>query len=128
MVDERQPAVVGVIEDDAVSRGALGRLLQAGGFEPALFDSAETFVASPRNRQWLCLIVDVQLTGMSGVDLQRQLRGGRVQRAGHHHDREQGRHRSRTRGARRVCGLPVEAVQRRDHPVAPRVDRTRRTP
>ena len=57
------------------SRGrALGRLLQAGGFEPALFDSAETFVASPRNRKWLCLIVDVQLTGMSGIDLQRQLR------------------------------------------------------
>ena len=74
MVDEGQPAVVGVIEDDAVSRCALGRLLQAGGFEPELFDSAETFVASPRNRQWLCLIVDVQLTGMSGVDLQRQLR------------------------------------------------------
>ena len=74
MVDERQPAVVGVIEDDAGSRAALGRLLQAGGFEPALFDSAEAFVASPQNRQWLCLIVDVQLTGMSGIDLQRQLR------------------------------------------------------
>jgi len=75
MVDERQPAIVGVIEDDPVSRCALGRLLEAGGFEPALFDSAETFVASLRNRPWLCLIVDVQLTGMSGVDLQRQLRG-----------------------------------------------------
>jgi FixJ family two-component response regulator len=74
MVDERQPAVVGVIEDDAVSRAALGRLLQAWGFEPALFNSAETFVASPQNRQWLCLIVDVQLTGMSGIDLQRKLR------------------------------------------------------
>jgi FixJ family two-component response regulator len=74
MVDERQPAVVGVIEDDAVSRTALGRLLQAGGFEPALFDSAETFVVSPGNRKWLCLIVDVQLTGMSGIDLQRHLR------------------------------------------------------
>ena len=41
---------------------------------PRLFDSAETFVASPQNRQWLCLIVDVQLTGMSGIDLQRKLR------------------------------------------------------
>ena len=74
MVDERQPAVVGVIEDDAVARSALGRLLQAGGFEPVLFESAETFVASPRTRKWLCLIVDVQLIGMSGIDLQRMLR------------------------------------------------------
>ena len=73
MVDE-QPAVVGVIEDDAISRAALGRLLHASGFEPALFDSAETFVASSRNRRWLCLIVDVQLTGLSGLDLQRKLR------------------------------------------------------
>lgn len=74
MLDERQPAIVAVVEDDACSRAALGRLLRAGGFAPVLFDSAETFIASPRNRQWLCLIVDVQLTGMSGVDLQRQLR------------------------------------------------------
>ena len=74
MVDERQPAVVGVIEDDAASRAALGRLLQAAGFETALFDSAEAYVASPQNRKWRCLIVDVQLTGMSGIDLQRQLR------------------------------------------------------
>ena len=32
------------------------------------------YVASPQNRKWLCLIVDVQLTGMSGIELQRQLR------------------------------------------------------
>ena len=57
-----------------VARNALGRLLQAGGFEPALFDSAETFIASPRDRRGSASIVDVQLTGMSGIDLQRQLR------------------------------------------------------
>jgi FixJ family two-component response regulator len=74
MVDERQAAVVGVIEDDAVSRAALGRLLEACGFETALFDSAETFAASPQDQRWLCLIVDVNLTGMSGLDLQRGLR------------------------------------------------------
>ena len=76
MVDEHQPAVVGVIEDDAGSRDALGRLLQAAGFEAALFDSAEAYVASPQDRKWRCLIVDVQLTGMSGIDLQRKLRAG----------------------------------------------------
>ena len=66
--------MVAVIEDDESARNALGRLLQVGGFEPALFDSAETFIASPDDG-WLCLVVDVQLTGMSGIDLQRRLRG-----------------------------------------------------
>ena len=74
MVDEQEAAVVGVIEDDAVSRAALGRLLQACGFETVLFDSAETFAASPQDQKWLCLIVDVHLTGMSGLELQRSLR------------------------------------------------------
>jgi FixJ family two-component response regulator len=75
MLDEaRRPGPVAVIEDDDMSRHAIGRLLQAGGFEPALFDSAETFLQSPSSRDWLCLIVDVQLPGMSGIDLQRKLR------------------------------------------------------
>jgi FixJ family two-component response regulator len=75
MLDEtRRPGPVAVIEDDDMSRHAIGRLLQAGGFEPALFDSAETFLAAPPSRNWLCLIVDVQLPGMSGIDLQRTVR------------------------------------------------------
>jgi FixJ family two-component response regulator len=74
MSDEQSQPHVGVIEDDDLERGALGRLLQAGGFEPALFESAETFIASRQTRSWLCLVVDVHLTGMSGIDLQRKLR------------------------------------------------------
>jgi FixJ family two-component response regulator len=74
MADERSLGVVAVIEDDAVARSALGRLLQVGGFESALFDSAETFIAARPDRAWLCFIIDVQLTGMSGIDLQRRLR------------------------------------------------------
>jgi len=74
MSNER-PTLVVIIEDDPGSRSALGRLMHAGGFEPALFDSAETFMSSPPNRAPLCVIVDVQLTGMSGLDLQQRLRG-----------------------------------------------------
>jgi FixJ family two-component response regulator len=66
-------AHVAVIEDDDLERGALGRLLQASGYEPALFTSAETFIASRQTRTWLCLVVDVNLTGMSGIDLQQTL-------------------------------------------------------
>ena len=65
--------LVAVIEDDQVSRGALGRVLSAGGFEPALFDSVETFIASPPARTLFCVIADVHLAGMSGIDLQRKL-------------------------------------------------------
>jgi FixJ family two-component response regulator len=73
MLGEPRSSLVAVIEDDAVSRSALGRLLQAGGFESALFSSAETFIGSRANRAWLCLIVDVHLPGMSGIDLQQRL-------------------------------------------------------
>ena len=66
------PLVVAVVEDDAPARTALGRLLRAVGFEPALFDSAEAYLdASPAP---LCIVVDVQLPGISGIELQSRLR------------------------------------------------------
>ena len=64
--------VVAVVEDDAPSRTALGRLLRAAGFEPVLFESAEAYLdASPAPT---CIVVDVQLPGMSGIELQQRLR------------------------------------------------------
>ena len=79
MLSEQSSGHVAVIEDDDIARSALGRLLHAGGFEPALFDSAESFIgAQPACCPWLCLIVDVQLTGMSGIDLQERLRAAKL--------------------------------------------------
>jgi FixJ family two-component response regulator len=69
-----RPSLIGVIEDNKISRYALGRVLQLGGFETALFDTAEAFMASRQKPALLCLIVDVHLTGMSGLDLQGKLR------------------------------------------------------
>jgi len=67
-----RPHVVAVVEDDGATRKALGRLLWAWGFEPALFESAEAYLdASPAS---LCIIVDVGLPGMSGIELQQRLR------------------------------------------------------
>ena len=74
MLDESCRRLVAVIEDDDIARTALGRLLDAAGFEHALFESAEVFLASKQDRGWICLIVDVHLTGMSGIDLQWTLR------------------------------------------------------
>ena len=65
--------LVAVVEDDASLRKALGRLLKAGGFEPALFESAEAYLTA--ELQPLCLVLDVRLPGMSGLDLQERLRG-----------------------------------------------------
>jgi FixJ family two-component response regulator len=67
------PLVV-VIEDDSASRRTLGRLLRAGGYEAAIYASAEEFLSSPPTLSPIGLLLDLHLGGMSGLDLQRQLR------------------------------------------------------
>ena len=74
MPPTQPPPLVVVIEDDDASRVALGRLLQADGFQPALFDSAETFIAAELTCAPLCVFVDMHLPGISGIDLQIRLR------------------------------------------------------
>jgi FixJ family two-component response regulator len=64
---------VAIIDDDASANRALGRLLRGAGFEPSGFDSAESFLAAPTRPFFACLLVDIQLTGMSGLELQRKL-------------------------------------------------------
>ena len=65
---ETQSAVA-IIEDDASYRRALERLLRAYGFEAHTFASAEDFLASARSGSYGCLILDIHLPGMSGLDL-----------------------------------------------------------
>jgi FixJ family two-component response regulator len=64
---------VAIIDDDASANRALGRLLRGAGFDPSGFESAESFLADPARPSFGCLLVDIQLTGMSGLELQRQL-------------------------------------------------------
>jgi FixJ family two-component response regulator len=72
-LNEYGRGLVVVVEDDARSRSALGRLLHADGFDGALFDCAETFLSARPGREPLCMILDVHLTGMSGLELQQRL-------------------------------------------------------
>jgi FixJ family two-component response regulator len=65
--------VVVLIDDDAGERKALSRVLRAGGFAAAPYASAEEFLASPPVERPVCLLLDIQLEGMSGLDLQDQL-------------------------------------------------------
>jgi FixJ family two-component response regulator len=64
---------VAVVDDDGGVRGALARLLRAAGFNPVGYSSAESFLADPMRAQTDCLVLDVHLGGMSGLDLQERL-------------------------------------------------------
>jgi FixJ family two-component response regulator len=67
------PLIV-VVEDDLPTLKALGRVLRAAGFETATYSSAEDYLASPPQQIAHCLLLDIHLGGMSGLDLQRHLR------------------------------------------------------
>ena len=68
------PLLVVLIEDDIPTLTAMSRLLRVRGYEPASYTSAEAFLDDPPTRRPLCLVLDVNLGGMSGLDLQRRLR------------------------------------------------------
>ena len=64
---------VGVVDDDESVCRALSRLLRAEGIQPVSYLSAEAFLADTKRPLFDCLVLDIQLGGMSGVDLHRQL-------------------------------------------------------
>lgn len=66
-------ACIAVIDDETSLRTSLSRLLRLAGFQPSGYPSAEDFLADDRRLAFDCLILDVRLDGMSGLDLLRQL-------------------------------------------------------
>jgi FixJ family two-component response regulator len=68
------PAVISVIDDDASVRIATNNLLMSRGYVVHTFASAEEFLASNRLEETSCVIADVQMTAMSGLDLLASLR------------------------------------------------------
>jgi FixJ family two-component response regulator len=68
------PPVVGVIDPDPVARSGLRTLLHGLGIDVSTFDSAESFLLAANGRHVGCLIVDLLLPGMSGLELLRRLR------------------------------------------------------
>jgi len=65
--------MVAVIDDDEAFRAALQRLLKAAGFPVRSFASAEDFLKSGQQHETGCLITDIRMPGMSGLDLQAKL-------------------------------------------------------
>jgi FixJ family two-component response regulator len=71
---QHAPPVVGVIDPDPVARNGLRALLQRLGVDVSTFDSAESYLLASNGRHLACLIVDLLLPGMSGLELLRRLR------------------------------------------------------
>jgi FixJ family two-component response regulator len=65
--------VIAIVDDDGPLREALGSLMKAAGFSPRTFSSAEEFLACDDCDEAACLILDVRLPGMSGIELQKEL-------------------------------------------------------
>ena len=68
------PSVISVIDDDASVRAATNNLLMSRGYVVHTFASAEEFLGSPYLDQTCCVIADVQMAAMSGLDLLASLR------------------------------------------------------
>lgn len=69
---------VAIVDDDESFARALGRLLRAAGFSTSIYPSAEAFLSNHETWAIDCLILDIQLGGMSGLDLFQALVEARV--------------------------------------------------
>jgi len=72
-VDKGLKRNIAVIDDDVLVRQALEDCMESAGYVVEGFGSAEEFLASGSSREAACLIVDVQLPGITGLELQNKL-------------------------------------------------------
>jgi FixJ family two-component response regulator len=68
-----QHVYVAVVDDDENFCRSLGRLLRAAGMQPITYGSAEAFLADTKHPMFDCLVLDVHLGGMSGIELGQRL-------------------------------------------------------
>jgi FixJ family two-component response regulator len=68
-----QHKVIAIVDDDQTMQKAIERLLAAHGFVTQVFASAEAFLDSRAANVAACLILDIHLGGMSGIELRRRL-------------------------------------------------------
>jgi FixJ family two-component response regulator len=69
---------VAIVDDDDLMRGALQGLLKAAGLQARVFPSAEAFLQSGDQHHSACLIADIRMPGMSGLELQARLNDEKI--------------------------------------------------
>jgi FixJ family two-component response regulator len=73
MAIQENTKVVAIVDDDESVRNALQGLMKVAGYRSIAFVSAEDFLNSGEQEHTACLIVDIRLPGLSGLDLQSRL-------------------------------------------------------
>jgi len=73
MVNEVVP-IVAAVDDDFRIRESMASLLESAGYAPVVFSSAEAFLESGTLAAATCVITDVRMPGMDGIELQRRIR------------------------------------------------------
>jgi FixJ family two-component response regulator len=102
-------AVIGIVDDDESVRDSISSLLRSAGYKTESFESAEAYLNSDRASEPNCLLLDVRMPGLSGLQLQSELNHQKVSipvifiTA---HPDEQVRERALSEGAVAVLGKP----------------------
>ena len=109
MTQKKILAVIGIVDDDESVRDSISSLLRSAGYKTESFESAEAYLNSDRASEPNCLLLDVRMPGLSGLQLQSELNHQKVSipvifiTA---HPDEQVRERALSEGAVAVLGKP----------------------
>ena len=71
--DAPKTALIAIVDDDEWVRKSVARLIKSAGFRTQTFASAEDFIESGKHDEIACVILDLRLPGMSGLELQARL-------------------------------------------------------
>lgn len=72
-IENTRPTIVCIVDDDASVRKSLSNLLRSVGYHAQVYASGEAFLAEADFPEIACLLLDLRMPGLSGIDVMRQL-------------------------------------------------------
>ncbi len=69
----QQPTVIGVVDDDPGVRGSIDSFIRSGGMRTIGFESAEALLGSGAETELACIVTDLHMPGISGLQLQQEI-------------------------------------------------------